>query len=1655
MSEVEDDVIESGEESSSESSDTSSNTSSDTSSNTSSDTSSEGGDALEEFDGLDELDEDELNTHHIIDWGDTLRSRLEELSNSIAQKNITLEEYGREMLRNNYWNFIKTKTFIISDEDQDIINKLRSKIEELKIAYNNRQITEDIFNTKYDEFLRMEYNILKVSESSSSSSKKHFIDPTLDIEQKLESLHKEEVKHMKKIARKHNIIPPEIPSGYSEDDIQNYYNKLITDDTLEFDPEIDNYIKAYNTYKQKVDSHSPSYVLTERSWGSDEDAKASEPNYKFKMIKPLAIKISELKTTEGRFNLLSERERIDFQTDMWKDLVKDLRKLSKKELLSCIPNRTYNYMSYIERLRENKQKMIKFREHPTNYEELKNILVEDSKYYRVEVNKFFKNYSYSRPYIYDTINRGRQARQVKGLAPNSRRLITVSPSMYLQDGNINYLAFKAGSDRKNLGDISNFVTVKPIDDELFVEISNREGNSTSIIDVWELRVSLAEVTAFSKEKIGIVKRYESFNEYLSDFKDILLENLKKVPPLSQNVLKDKIRKINHYLNTGEDPDIHTQTGQLPISDMFNRSDEITEIRKNGRTLLLENISEYIEHDPDRIDDLEKYTFDFSSSNYLYNIKKIIWVFDNYPDTLKSFRDGKLSNLELLSIETTRVTPVNDLSGIKTGQDKIDYLLQWRPDTYNYDRYASEINLSNDIEKFKRDNTNISLLKIEEIFSEYSENLQWNNTISDYETLDIIPIRERLYWLIKQRNKLPSRRIYRIATLSDRIKSQEDIEYIFNICEIVNKKQYARITETIIYKISKSVEEYVSNTEFIKREYSVLCKYLSEFNISTEKKDWEIIDPFLLTPVITEFLLTNGNFSSVDKTRLDSFISNSNITDNAILSYIKSLRGDEIDIYDSILIDEVNENMQNFIKKRSLNKILNQVRKIKTNKILEKELENKISLEQNTYITPKISSVIPVPDAISRGGINFIPDYIELNGFYISGGNYPNYETPGRKGEETIINYTRGNLIQLAGIFSVPEVNDSYQLYRDIINKKSLLENRSAEEIIIPEYIPGNGRGQGASDYYENLKLPEKKYKYTYRPRLGVKEPGEVYGVVKDLDKKYGIPFTYANGIPIYSLDLKPLVDDSYVIIEGPAIYQKEESYFSSGRSMSSEYYILIEYLDSRGKSKMFREGVSEKRIETRSIDYLDTCDRFQSEDSCNDPNSYSLDIKGEKLRCNWVNPGKCISKSGPDLNSDLILSEIDFSDETLNKEWKIALEKSMNSIENYIKDNKLKSDKIDEITSIEKNILYDYYLKLLDVNEEKNTHDSLIVSVPLNSSTNVKIPIDVLGRELPGSSGVINNIATRQTWLNENYDTITIYNLVPKFKKYPIMNIEIGKEYIIDDIKLIPLEYIKETDSYICNKVESDDEISLPKSQFKISGNKLTFMKESTFCYISKEDNLLLADYPGYYWSISNVSYDERVMNEIIVKNTEIEYKTFVPTSLIKPTPGVLLNGNPLITRDDILKAIYETAYSELETQDNYIYQVKTPASFATSAAIKFSLTNGVDLNGEIKTRYAFITLSDVIEEYERLFPKPIMSKKQLTDILEKAVEDNDYDKAAQYYYRGRLNNLPKELLKDVKIVIDNKPKEPEKEIKLPTVPDIKTSSVKNSLVVSRRRPRR
>ena len=86
------------------------------------------------------------------------------------------------------------------------------------------------------------------------------------------------------------------------------------------------------------------------------------------------------------------------------------------------------------------------------------------------------------------------------------------------------------------------------------------------------------------------------------------------------------------------------------------------------------------------------------------------------------------------------------------------------------------------------------------------------------------------------------------------------------------------------------------------------------------------------------------------------------------------------------------------------------------------------------------------------------------------------------------------------------------------------------------------------------------------------------------------------------------------------------------------------------------------------------------------------------------------------------------------------------------------------------------------------------------------------------------------------------------------------------------------------------------------------------------------------------------------------------------------------------------------------------------------------------------------------MYPKPSISKNQLIEILQKAIDENDYNILATYYYRARLNNLPKDLLKQAKEVIDNKPKEPAAETKLPEVPIPQKTVVKNNLVPSRRR---
>ena len=50
------------------------------------------------------------------------------------------------------------------------------------------------------------------------------------------------------------------------------------------------------------------------------------------------------------------------------------------------------------------------------------------------------------------------------------------------------------------------------------------------------------------------------------------------------------------------------------------------------------------------------------------------------------------------------------------------------------------------------------------------------------------------------------------------------------------------------------------------------------------------------------------------------------------------------------------------------------------------------------------------------------------------------------------------------------------------------------------------------------------------------------------------------------------------------------------------------------------------------------------------------------------------------------------------------------------------------------------------------------------------------------------------------------------------------------------------------------------------------------------------------------------------------------------------------------------------------------------------------------------------------------MSIGELTNIMEKAIEDKDFSTIAKHYVRAKTNKLPKELLDKARTIIDDKP---------------------------------
>ena len=141
----------------------------------------------------------ELIDHDIYDEIANLERWQDTLSELIANNDITQEEYDDELLKTRYYIDIRTKKYILEDEEAELLEKLKKYKTSLTENYKMGIINETEFNKEFNQILRKEYSILKNAESE--DGKKQEIDMDAPLSEKLRALHEAEISYNKKIAR--------------------------------------------------------------------------------------------------------------------------------------------------------------------------------------------------------------------------------------------------------------------------------------------------------------------------------------------------------------------------------------------------------------------------------------------------------------------------------------------------------------------------------------------------------------------------------------------------------------------------------------------------------------------------------------------------------------------------------------------------------------------------------------------------------------------------------------------------------------------------------------------------------------------------------------------------------------------------------------------------------------------------------------------------------------------------------------------------------------------------------------------------------------------------------------------------------------------------------------------------------------------------------------------------------------------------------------------------------------------------------------------------------------------------------------------------------------------------------------------------------------
>ncbi len=1626
------------------------------------------------------LQEDEENFNIVPDRVKSLERYIDFLSESISIGAISQNEFDNEMLKSTYYLDILTKKYnILTEEKQKIIEDARILRKEAIEAYRVGAISEEKFNEVYTNAIRTEYSILKSSEIDTADdleSSRVNLTEDIGIIKKLEKLEKLEETQIRSIAKKHAIRFPEMPRGKTAFDTNTYYTNKITGKPQNIDPDIEMYIKQYSEAKKLVDYHTTSFEVSKIFYNQT----IGKPDFEFRLVQSIRGDIEQIKRDDTKNQLLDPQEKA--YVDRLNELKSMLRQMERIDLIKCADTQLYELLTFIEKLRANKQYAFKFKREP-NELDIEQEILSDNEFYKLPADKLLMGYNYTRPNIY-TIE-------------------DISDSTDLSEmGNLGYLALKEGKNplntaflSKNEEDIdkTDYVTVVPFQDELYSQLKTLDAQYTEIIEVWEIHLDFID----SSNKI---LRYTSFEDFLLVFKRLLINKCKilkridddqvfelvtkqgsiKYPRLkpskapfllsqrtepksfeelryeyyNQNTAREKdetqpepvetqpepvalkasspiteldtgiktlltkIMQIEYYLIFKADKQQTLPTSQISTKELLEDESNVYKTRELGLEKLIDYISLSEPGAEEVIKKIESDIFSFSSKNYTSNIKKIIFIFDNFPEKMEDIILSKKSGTslgqssisELLVYETPNNLESEKIR-VKTDLDKrnkISELLEWKPETVLYDTYEEELTSSNhDFKKFIQAHPELRNLEINQIMSEYGEKIQWKKSIDNYNKLEVpygmIELNFRLRFLLRNRNRLPSRRIFKLATISNRVDRQEDLERTFGTCKLKNYKKMSLHIERIIYSLSKTPEDYMYYNYILNSKFKLICESL----IALQESD--VIDEYDMISILIKFIINNGDFSTRDIEKLVDFTKE--ITPENISLYIETLKEDELRAHDSYRLSKIDSGE----KPREDQQLYSDASKIAESERQSLIQEELIYLTNNTYVPPVVYNELP--DNIEK--------YFLINGQYICGGFYP----PFYRWDKDVVaheNYTRDELVTLSGTFAlnVSSEDTNYMIYEKIKNFIDSKQSTPQEEINLVRY-----RFRFTPDIqspYQYLNIPTKTIMYTERPRYLVPLPGEVYNVILDNTNVYGVPFKFENGIPVYSSKLKQLVENKFIIIEGPSLYEET----SDVNFLQSNYYILIEYTDPRGLKIVFKEGVSEKKIIKKPSGYS-ACDRFTNKNTCNDPNSYSLELKGKRYKCIWrQNICKILNDTEFFQDFDNFnISKVAFLETYKQQDWKNAIEQSLKYIEDRIVSEKLSQESIELLKEDQKLKLFGYYKKLSDFVLPKELGETTVAASPEivhDKSLLSEFEKDILKPDKPRAK----NISTVQ----EGYVKFTIYKHKKTESVKSVNNVVLNERYstYLDGtyINIIPISFIPEKNSYNCN-LDDLRSIEVTKDQiYNVIGNILKVIP--VYCIVKKEDFPFLSRRPGYYWihkeKLRNRRYDQNGEPEIV--STEVEVQRYdVPTNFIEPTSN--LPDLPIITRDNIFEAMYKTAFNTLTNSVNPLIYTTVEQFDATLEAKKFAVMNRLDLKKIIKI--GTIGIGDIQKNPDVDYTIKTITPQQIFEKITEAISNKDISVLSEYYLMGVRAEIDKNTLSEAKAMIDSY-KKPSIETEQPVV---------------------